>query len=154
MVPLSACNSNTAPGNDEESQFGAAPTPAPVVSADEALDGIAVEVVQPEIMTNADLVVLGGLEGKCDVRLTKIAYPSFVFERAGQQGWIKLNQKLIPLARAGENLFVAGDLQVTIRGVDEPLEIDEQREAEMILLLPEAKDELGFRGYGQCYEAE
>jgi hypothetical protein len=94
---LAACNENTATGNDQQERLDPAPTAAPVAGAAEALSGIAPEVVQPEIVSEADIAALGGLEGACVIRLTAVAFPSFIYDRGGSGGAVKLNQKLIPL---------------------------------------------------------
>ncbi|WP_121120017.1 DUF6692 family protein [Croceibacterium ferulae] len=145
---LPGCNSNIAPGNDREAQIDAAPTPAPVMGAAEALSGIAIEAVQPETMTDADIAALGGLEGRCAIRLTEVSEPSFLYRPRGS-GAIKLNGKLIELSAAGGRRFVDGGLNVQLR----PVEGEGNAglpEHEMIVMLPGAQDELGFRGYRQC----
>ncbi len=81
---LTACNSNSAPGNDREAQIDPAPTPAPRMGAAEALSGIAVEAVQPETMTDADISAVGGLEGRCAIRLTEVSEPSSSTAQAGR----------------------------------------------------------------------
>ena len=152
-IALAGCNSNTAPGNDREEQLEHAPKPAPIVSAAEALYGIAPEVVQPQTMETAEIARLGGFEGNCVFRLTTVGFPSFIYDRAAQQGVLKINAKLVPLEGDGEGLFVSHGLHVVIRPVDEEFGGDGQREAEMILFLPGAENELGYRGYEECYEA-
>ena len=150
MASLAACNQNTAPGNDRESQLAAAPTPAPVTSAGEALSGIATALVQPETMSDADIATLGGLAGRCAIRLTEVSAPSFLYEPGGT-GAIKLNARLIPLPRVGEGRFASGGLTVALRPIEGEGEAG-LPEHEMIVMLPGAADELGFRGYRQCYE--
>jgi len=145
---LPGCNSNSAPGNDREAQIDPAPTPAPRMGAAEALSGIAVEAVQPETMTDADIAAVGGLEGRCAIRLTEVSEPSFLY-RPGGSATIKLNGKLIELAATGDQRFAAGGLTVQLRSVDGEGSAG-LPEQEMIVMLPGAKDELGFRGYRQC----
>lgn len=151
---LAACNQNTATGNDQQERLDPAPTPAPMAGAAEALSGIAPEVLQPEIMSDADIAALGGLGGSCVIRLTAVAYPSFIYDRGGSWGAVKLNQKLIRLPQTEHGTFAESGLQIVVRPVDEEFGDDGKREAEMIIMLPGAKDELGFRGYEQCYEGE
>lgn len=150
---VAACNQNTATGNDQQERLDPAPTAAPIAGAAEALSGIAPGVVQPEIMSEADIAALGGLEGACVIRLTAVAFPSFIYDRGGSGGAVKLNQKLIPLPETEEGTFADSGLEIVVRPVEEEFE-DGRREAEMIIMLPGAKDELGFRGYEQCYEGE
>ena len=150
LLALGACNRNTAPGNDREAQIDAAPTPAPKMRAAEALAGIATEAVQAETMSDSDVASLGGAAGKCLLRLTRVGFPSFVHNGLGETGVIKLNGKLIPLRAERPGLFADGGLRVAIRPVDDAFDSDGLREAEMIVMLPGAKDELGYRGYEDC----
>lgn len=150
LLALTACNQNTDPGNDREAQLEPAPAPAPKVGAAEALSGIATEAIQPETMSDADVASLGGMSGKCSLRLTAVGFPSFVYDDPQGTGVIKLNGKLIPLASRGGGVFADGGLRVELRPVDKEFGDDGRREAEMIIWLPEAKDELGFRGYEVC----
>ena len=153
LFALAACNQNTAPGNDREAQVDPAPTPAPKMGAAEALSGIATEAIQPETMSDADIASLGGMSGKCSIRLTSIGFPSFVYDNPQGSGVIKLNGKLIPLAALRNGVFEDGGLKVTLRPVDAEFGDDGRREAEMVIQLPNAKDELGFRGYEVCPKA-
>lgn len=148
VLALAACNSNSSPGADREAQVDPAPTPAPRMAAAEALSGVAVEAVEPETMSDADIAALGGMDGKCAVRLTEVALPSFVYELGGA-GAIKLNGKLIPLPPTGEGRFADGGLIVQLRAVEGEGNAG-LPEHEMIVMLPGAKDERGYRGYLQC----
>ncbi|WP_251566855.1 DUF6692 family protein [Erythrobacter sp. 3-20A1M] len=150
LLALTACNQNTDPGNDREAQLEPAPTPAPKMGAAEALSGVATGAIQPETMSDADIASLGGMSGKCSLRLTAVGFPSFVYDDPQGTGVIKLNGKLIPLASRGQGKFADGGLRVELRPVDQEFGDDGRREAEMIIWLPEAKDELGFRGYEVC----
>ncbi len=150
LAMLAACNSNTAPGNDREAQIDAAPTPAARMGAAEALAGIATGAVQPETMTDADIAALGGRQGRCAIVLTEVSEPSFLY-RPGGPGAIKLNGKLIVLPPAGAERFAEGGLTVVLRPVDGEGNAG-LPEHEMIVMLPGAKDELGFRGYRRCFE--
>ena len=147
---LAACNSNTAPGNDQEAELEAPAEAAPHRSAQEALSGIATAAVQPETMTEADLESLGGIEDRCVLRLTEVALPSFVYGGAEADGTIKLNGSLITLAAGEDGIFRDGELTVQVRRIDTEAAAEDPREAEMIVRLPGAADELGFRGYEIC----
>lgn len=103
-------------------------------------------------MSEADLAVIGGLEGRCAVRLTEVAFPSFVFTRGGE-GTIKLNGKLVPLPAAGEGRFASGNLSVTLRPRDESGDAGLQG-MDMIVLLPGEEDELGYAGFVDCKEVK
>lgn len=148
---LAACNSNTAPGNDQEAEREAPAEAAPQMSASEALSGIATGAIQPETMTDADVASLGGLDGRCALRLTEVGLPSLLYGGDTTEATIKLNGKLITLPSVGENLYRDGGLSVRFRPVDEEAGRGGRREAEMIVMLPGAEDELGFRGYEVCY---
>ena len=148
---LAACNSNSAPGNDQEAEREAPAEASPQMSAGEALSGIATAAIMPETMTDADVASLGGLDGRCAIRLTEVAFPSLL--HGGDMGGaaIKLNGKLIPLPAAEDGLYRDDGLVVRVRPVGEEVERGERREAEMIVMLPGADDELGFRGFEVCY---
>ncbi len=147
---LGACNRNTATGNDREAQVDPAETAAPQNGAGEALSGITTGAVQPETMSDADIASLGGLAGNCVIRLTGVAFPSFFEDRAGNRGFVKLNGKLVRVSRVGDGRFADGGLTVLIRPVEDGGSNNGLPAAEMIIALPDAKDELGFRGYRDC----
>jgi hypothetical protein len=148
IVALAGCNRNTAIGNDREAQLDAVPTPAPVMAPEDALANVSTALVKPETMNQADLAAIGGLEGRCAVRLTEIAFPSFVFARGGT-GTIKLNGKLVPLPAKGEGRFAQGDLSVILRPRDESGDAGLPG-MDMIVLVPGAEDELGYAGFVEC----
>ncbi|MDT0577004.1 hypothetical protein RM533_12580 [Croceicoccus sp. F390] len=145
---LSACNQNTAPGNDREAQLDPVLTPAPAASAADALAGIATSAIQPVPLTSADLAGLGGLGGKCAFRFTAVSFPAFVYDAA--RGTIKLNGTLITLPATSEGRFAEAGLQVLVRPIETDFDSGGRRKAEMIVQLPDAPDELGFRGYEVC----
>lgn len=147
---LAACNQNTAPGNDREAKVDYAPAAAPRMSAAEALSGIATGAVQPETMNEPDLASLGGLAGNCVIRLTGIAYPSFFEDSARDTGYVKLNGKLVELKKAGDDRYVDGKLTVRLRSAPDDESDNGLPGMEMIVALPGARDELGFRGYRDC----
>jgi hypothetical protein len=148
IVALAGCNRNTAIGNDREAQLDAVPTPAPVMAPEDALANVSTALVKPETMNQADLAAIGGLEGRCAVRLTEIAFPSFVFAPGGT-GTIKLNGKLVPLPAKGEGRFAQGDLSVILRPRDESGDAGLPG-MDMIVLVPGAEDELGYAGFVEC----
>ncbi len=149
-LSLSACNSNTAPGNDKEAELDAPAKAAPQADAASALAGIATGAIQPATMTDVDVASIGGSKGRCVFRMTEIGYPSFVYGGGSDSGTIKLNGKLVTLASAGEGLYLADGLRVGLKPVDAKGKPGERRETELVVMLPGAKDELGYRGYSVC----
>lgn len=149
-VPLTGCNRNSAEGNDREAQLDPAPTPAPVTGADAALENVATGVIKPATMSDADLAAIGGLRGKCAVRLTEVGDPSFAYAQ-GSRGFIKLNSKLVELPAAGEGRFAQGGLSVTLRPNGESGDAGLPG-VDMLLVPPGAKDELGYSGFLDCAE--
>lgn len=150
VLPLAACNSNSAPGNDQEAALEAPATASQQASAADALSGIATGAIQPETMTDADTASLGGTDGRCVFRMTEVGYPSFLYGGSGGTGTIKLNGTLITLPAVGNGRYQDGGLRVTLTPIDAETGRGDRREAEMIVQLPGAPDELGFRGYEQC----
>lgn len=149
-LALSACNSNTAPGNDKEAELDAPAKTVPQADAAAALAGIATGAVQPATMTPADLANLGGIDGRCVIRLTEVGAPSLVYGGTQTAATVKLNGKLITLPSAGEGKYADGGLTIAVKPVDAAAKPGERRETEMVIMLPGAKDELGFRGYSVC----
>lgn len=149
---LVGCNQNTAIGNDREAQLDPPATAAPIEPASAALANVAGALIKPETMTDADVEAIGGSEGRCVFRLTEVGFPTFVYE-PGRQGVIKLNGKLIPVNAAGDSRYTSGDLLVTTRSLDEEGNAG-LTAMEMIVVPPEAKDELGYRGYSSCGTGE
>ena len=147
-LSLVGCNQNTELGNDREAQVDPAPTPAPSMGAAAALDNVATAVVKPETMSAADLSAIGGLADTCVIRLTEVAHPSFVY-RQGEAGTIKLNGKLIRLPATGENRFADSGLSVVLKPNGEKGDAGLEG-ADMILVPPGAKDELGYSGFVDC----
>jgi hypothetical protein len=147
---LAACNSNTAPGNDREAEREAPAQAAPRMNASEALSGIATAAIQPETMTEADVASVAGPAGGCVFSMTEVGFPSFLYGEGDDPGIVKLNGKLIILPSGGDGLYRDGGLTVRMRPVDAELGRGGRREAEMIIMLPSAEDELGFRGFSVC----
>ena len=69
-LPLAACNSNTAPGNDREAQLDPPATAAPIEDAASALANVDPGLMLPRTMNDADLVALGAGQA-CQFRLTE-----------------------------------------------------------------------------------
>jgi len=149
-LPLAACNQNTAVGNDREARLDPPPKPAPIMGAAQALRNVATASIKPETMSDADIAALGGRKGRCVIKLTEVAFPSFLFEPEGR-GAIKLNGKLVVLPNAGKARYEDAGLLVTLRSVDEEGSAG-LKAMEMIVVPPQAKDEIGYRGYVQCYQ--
>jgi len=150
ILALAGCNRNTAIGNDREAQLDAAPSPAPVMAPQQALANISTALIKPETMTEADLAAVGGLDGQCAIRLTELAFPSFVFAPGvSGTGTIKLNGKLVPLPAANEGRFAQGDLSVILRPRDESGDAGLPG-MDMIVVVPGAEDELGYAGFVEC----
>src|SRR5690606_17434022 len=98
----------------------------------------------------ADIQALGGKQGRCEIILTEVAFPSFLYEPGGQ-GAIKLNGKLIPLPSAGPNRFSDGGLTVSLRLLEEEGNAGSQG-MQMIIISPGAKDEICYDGYVRCHD--
>ncbi len=147
-LALAGCNQNTAIGNDREAQLDPVATAAPIEPASSALANVATALVKPETMTDADVSAIGGKKGRCVFRLTEVGYPTFVYD-PGNQGFIKLNGKLIPVSAAGADRYTSGDLLVTTRLLDDEGNAGLQAQ-ELIVVPPGAGDELGYRGYVLC----
>src|SRR3546814_20244460 len=81
-LPLAACNTNTAVGNDREAQLDPPATAAPIESAASALANLSPGLMLPETMSEADLAALGA-GNTCTLRLTQVAFPAFVLVRKG-----------------------------------------------------------------------
>ena len=150
---LAGCNSNTAPGNDKEAQLDAPAKAVAQADAATALAGIATGAIQPETMTLADIASIGGSNGRCQFRMTEVGYPSLVYGGARNAATVRLNAKLITLPSSGEGKYADGGLSVAVRPVDAAAKPGERHEAEMVIMLPGAKDELGYRGFSTCKAA-
>ena len=146
-LPLAACNTNTAPGNDREADRDPPATAAPIEAAAGALANVSPELMLPETMNEADLAALGA-ERACQFRLTEVAYPSFVYAGDGQ-GAIKINGKLIPVTSDGPDSYSSGELRIKTRLLEDEGTAGLQMQ-EMIVVAPRAADEFGFWGYTTC----
>ena len=146
-LPLAACNSNTAPGNDREAQLDPPATAAPIEDAASALANVDPGLMLPGTMNDADLAALGAGQA-CQFRLTEVAFPSFVYDGDGG-GAIKINGKLIPVTADGPGSYANGELRIKTRMLDDEGDAGLQMQ-EMIVAAPRAKDEFGFWGYTTC----
>ena len=147
VVALGACTSNTAPGNDREASLDPPSEPAEVMAAGAALQGIATSLVIPQTMTDADLRNVPPMTGPCLFRMTRVGLPVVVY---GDQAVVKLNDKLVPLPSTGPGRYAADGVEVTVRPLDERPAGEGTFEAEFVLRLDGAPDELGFHGFSEC----
>lgn len=104
---------------------------------------------QPGTMTEADIASVAGPVGGCAFSMTRVAIPSFLYGEGDEPGIIKLNGKLVTLPASGAGYYRGGGLVVWLRPLGRENE-GEQHPAELIVMLPGAKDELGFRGFAVC----
>lgn len=149
---LAGCHlDNPSTGNDTEAALDPARPAAPHRTAAEALAGVAMEDVQPETMSRADLDSLGDVSDRCVFRFTAVGWPSFVYGGAPSTGTLKLNEALITLPRSGGDAFAESGLQVTLRPLDKHAADDARHEADLIIRLPHTPQELGFKGYTECH---
>ena len=86
--------------------------------------------------------------GNCAMRMTEVAKPSLVYEE-GVRATIKLNGKLVTLPSSGAGRYGDAGLSIELRPVDRQGNAGLTGQ-EMVLMLPGAADELGFRGYRDC----
>lgn len=147
-VTLTACNQNSAIGNDREAHLDPPAEASPIEPASSALQNVATGLVKPETMSDADIAAIGGTNGRCVYKLTEVGFPAFVYETGGQ-AFVKLNGKLIPLQAAGPDRFASGELLVALRTLDDEGNAGLQTQ-EVIIVPPGAKDEIGYRGYTTC----
>ena len=150
-LPLAACNTNTAVGNDREAQLDPPATAAPIESAASALANLSPGLMLPETMSDADLATLGA-ENTCQFRLTEVAFPSFVYDNSGG-GAIKINGKLIPVTASASGEYANGELRIRTRILDDEGDAGLQMQ-ELIVAGPRMKDEFGFWGYTTCGNIE
>lgn len=149
---LAGCHhANPSTGNDTEATLDPPKAAAPQRSAAQALAGVAMEDVQPETMSQADLDSLGGTRNRCVFRLDADGWPSFIYGSTQTDGILKLNETLITLPRTGQGAFADSGLQVTLRSLDEDSARNTQRRANLVIRLPHTSQELGFQGYVECH---
>jgi hypothetical protein len=146
-VLLSGCVDNAAPGNDREASLDPPSTGAEVAAVGEALEGVATELLAPQIMTDADLRNLPQAGDRCLFRFTRVGHPVFVY--GASTGTIKLNGKLVPLPARGSDRYAEEGVRVTVRPLDER-KATGQFGVELVLRLQGAPDELGYHGFSEC----
>jgi hypothetical protein len=148
MLLLGAgCAGNTAVGNDREAELDPHTPPAPVMAAGAALQGITTNLVIPQVMTDADLGNVPDVTNRCVFRMTRVGEPVVVY---GTQAVLKLNDKLVPLPTSGAGRYAADGVTVTVRPLDDGAETEGRFDAEFVLQLPGAPDELGYHGFSEC----
>lgn len=149
LLGFAACTDNTAPGNDREARLDP-PKPAAERAAASSLAQLDPGLLKPESMTDADVASLSPGAGTCLFRYTEVGLPIFLYPADGAgAATIKLNGKLIELPPAGGSAFADGGIRVEMNHPD-GLPEDGQEEAELILRMERASDELGFRGVTEC----
>ena len=150
VVATAGCVENTAPGNDREAELEAPAPAAPLAAAGAAISGVATGLLKPQIMTDADLGGVPDAARACRFRMTRVGFPTFLYPPGGAgDGVIKLNGKLVRLpGAAGE--FAADGVAVTLRELEDRPADGGLVPAEMVLRLPGAPHELGFRGFAEC----
>lgn len=142
-------NDNIAPGNDKESILETRPEASPVVGASDAIRNVAIELLKPEIMTEADLKVLPPAQ-KCRVRMTERGFPVLTFEQ-GLSGMatIKLNGKLVNLPSVTPGKYEADRIQVEVGLLSTGIG-DHVRDVRLVLRFRDVKHELGYSGFAVC----
>ena len=148
VLLTAACNENSAVGNDRASELDPPRQAAEVMAAGAALQGIASSLVIPQIMTPADQGNVPAMESACLFRMTAVGEPVVVY--GPRQAVVKLNGKLVPLTQSGEHTYAADGVTVTVRPLEGEAEAEGAFDAEFVLRLPGAPDELGFHGYAEC----
>lgn len=149
---LAGCHhANPSTGNDAEAALDPPRAAAPQRPASRALAGVAMEDVQPQTMSQADLDSLGGIGNRCVFRLDADGWPSFVYGGAQAGGVLKLNETLVLLPRTAPDTFADGGLQVTLRPLDASAPAASQHPANLVIRLPHTPQELGFQGYAECH---
>ncbi|HSM35890.1 MAG TPA: DUF6692 family protein [Longimicrobiales bacterium] len=146
-IATAGCTENVAPGNDRESELDPPAAPAAHVSAEIALEGVDPSLLQPQILTYADLGNLPDIGGRCLFRFTEVGFPALAY---GTSAVVKLNGRLISLLRAGEGRYEDGGIMVTIRSLDSDAAPAERTSSELVLRLPGQAHELGFHGVSTC----
>jgi hypothetical protein len=145
------CVENTAPGNDREAELEPPAPAAALASAGAAISGVETGLLKPEIMTDADVGVVGGAAQGCRFRMTRVGLPVFLFPAEGRgDGVLKLNGKLIRLPQGAGGAYSADGVEVALRELDDRPDDGEPFSAEMVLRLPWASHELGFHGFAEC----
>ena len=113
----SACENNSAPGNDREAQLAPPEPPAEIVAASEAIEGVENGLLLPQPMTEADLRTIPAEASRCLFSYTGVGEPVLGY---GSSSVLKLNGKLVLLPGAADGRYSANGVNVTVRPVAEP----------------------------------
>ncbi|HSM05307.1 MAG TPA: DUF6692 family protein [Longimicrobiales bacterium] len=146
LIAASGCVDNPAPGNDREAELDPPPSAAPLVATSAAIEGIDPRLLMPEIMTEADQGAFTDLGAFCRFRMTRVGFPVVAY---GSSAILKLNGRLVELARVSEGRYAADGVEITLRPLEERSD-EVLFDAEFVLRLPGAPNELGFHGFGEC----
>ena len=146
-IAMVGCTENVSPGNDREAHLDPPAAPAANVSAEVALEGVDPSLLQPQILTDADLGNLPDIGDRCYFRFTEVGFPAVAY---GSSAAVKLNGRLISLLRAGEGRYEDGGINVTIRSLEPDAAPAERSSSELVLRLPGQAHELGFHGVSSC----
>lgn len=142
-----ACEENSAPGNDREAQISPPEKPAELVSLGEAIEGVGADLLLPQAMTDADLRNVPAEAKDCLFGYTQVSEPVFAY---GATGVLKVNHKLAPLPASPDGRYSAEHVTVVVRPIEEPREGGEPFEAQLVVSLPGADHERGFHGSSRC----
>jgi hypothetical protein len=148
LLMATACNQNTAPGNDREAGSAPKAPPAQLVGPDMAVsqadrNSIELLTMPPDEAARA----LGG-PTSCSFRMTRVGFPVLVTRTDGAAA-VKLNEKLTLLnpakavGAAGAKMFGAGEVTVLIN----PLNKGDAADA-TLKIGPEMRRD--YRGYFSC----
>lgn len=157
---LAACGERERPDDDLAAIH--APEVARLVSANEALAGANIPVLDPATMNDAEIRRVLGSGPHCSFRYTAEGKPvlAVLWKESGAaaDGTVKLNGDLVALtgtAAEGKLTLTAGAVQMTLTP-DAPLGSppargDERREADLEFAVGD-KLRVGYRGYYACPE--
>lgn len=146
-----ACIGNPAPGNDREAELDPPAPPAEMAPVETALAGVDVSLLHPQIITGPDRTAVPEQPGRCAFRFTTVGFPVFLYSRSpGTAGVLKLNGKLLSLEGGADGRFASGGVSVDLRPLDTEARAEGRHPSELILRLPGAPHELGYRGFSEC----
>lgn len=143
-VVLIGCVENKAMGNDREASLDEPSPPAEIVDPTTALAGVAIHLLAPETMSEADQGALPDLDGPCRFRMTEVGFPVLVY---GSSAAVKLNGRLTLVPGVEEGRYEGAGLEIRVRPLGEG---DEWSRGEFVLQLPGAPHERGFHGFINC----
>lgn len=148
---LAGCVDNTAPGNDREAGLEPPARPAETATVGEATRGVAPALLFPQTLTDVDLENVPAGERPCRFHFTAIGLPALAY---GSTAVLKVNDRLVALPQAGTGRYAEGPIEVTVRPLEEPDGAGGSFEAELVLRLAGARDELGYHGFSTCTRPE